>query len=172
MLLQQTQSAQVTEMLNDLVKINSDRISRYQKAIDKTNLDSDLQCVFQKIISESKKHKEQLLEKMHELGITPQDVMGISGQIHRAWMDLCVVFTGNTRKGIMASCQYNEDIIHHAYTAALSVDLDMFEDIRELIEKQLKTIKNISADIKNCRDEYYLANTTMKSFQYSPMVFS
>ncbi len=172
MQLQQTQTGHVTEVLNDLVKINSDRIIRYQKALDKSNLDSDLQCVFQKIISESKKHKDQLLKKMDELGITPQDVFAISGQIHRAWMDLCVVFTGSTRKGIMASCLYNEDIIRHAYNAALSTDLNLFEDIRDLIERQLKTINNISEDIKNCRDEYYLANTTMKSFQYNPMVFS
>src|ERR1700761_6085726 len=108
MVLQHTnQTEQVAEMLNDLLKINNDRLARYQKALEQTtNLDADLSAIFKNIIAESRSYKNELIEKMHELGIDPHPVIGsVSGQIHRAWMDLSVALSTNTRKAIMASCQ-------------------------------------------------------------------
>ncbi|MDR3680233.1 MAG: PA2169 family four-helix-bundle protein [Flavipsychrobacter sp.] len=169
---QQIKAEHVAEMLNDLVKINTDRVARYQKALDQANLDSDLACVFKNIVADSIKYKNELKDKMNELGVNPYPILGsISGQIHRAWSDLSVALSTNTRKAIMSSCQYNEDIAQHAYTAALSADFTPFDDIRQLIETQQKAMKTTSERIKKCNEEYYVTNTAMRSFQYSPMMF-
>ncbi len=168
---QQNKAEHVAEMLNDLVKINTDRVARYQKGLDMAaNLDSDLICVFENIIADSYKYKNELTEKMNELGVNPYPVLGISGQLHRAWSDLSVALSTNTRKAIMASCQYNEDIAQHAYTAALSTDFTPFDDIRQLVELQQKAMKQTSERIKKCNEEYYVINTAMRNFQYSPMM--
>ena len=42
-----TNNEQITELLNDLVKINNDRIEGYEKAADQTKAsDIDLQAIF------------------------------------------------------------------------------------------------------------------------------
>ena len=50
---------QVTELLNDLIKINNDRIAGYQRAIGEANdLDIDLKSVFDGMIKESEQYKD------------------------------------------------------------------------------------------------------------------
>jgi uncharacterized protein (TIGR02284 family) len=172
MVISNNSSQNVAEMLNDLVKINTDRITRYQKALDHPTLDSDLLIVFKNIIAESYRFKNELTGKMKDFGTDAYPVSdSISGQIHRASMDLSVVLSTNTRKAIMSSCQYNEDIAQHAYTAALNDSYGLDEHIYQLIATQLKAMKNTSDQLKKCRNEFYYENSSMRNFQYSAMMF-
>ncbi len=50
--------------LNDLVKINNDRISGYQKAAESTS-DDDLKRLFLDYIDDSKKYKSELSDHIH-----------------------------------------------------------------------------------------------------------
>ncbi len=52
--------------LNDLVKINNDRISGYQKAAESTT-DDDLKRLFLGYIDDSKKYNSQLRDHIHIL---------------------------------------------------------------------------------------------------------
>ena len=74
------------------------------------------------------------------------------GKIYRAWMDLKVAFSGNTQKAIIGSCQYNEEIALHAYTAALHVKTDMTDDVRQIIERQEAALRRVYDRIKKYRE--------------------
>ena len=57
------------EVLNDLVKINNDRVDGYKKAIDNLERDdADLKIVFQEKISESQAFHSELSAEVALLG--------------------------------------------------------------------------------------------------------
>ena len=143
-------------ILNDLIKINNERIMCYQQVIDHSaNLDTDLKLLFQEIIKEGNQLKEQLVNKILELEGNPSDGVSISGLIHRAWLDLRVTFTGSSRNAVMNFCEYNEEVAQHAYKAALNVAADMNSSIYKLIEQQQMTLKRTFASIR----EYHEARS-------------
>ncbi|MFI5195601.1 MAG: PA2169 family four-helix-bundle protein [Chitinophagales bacterium] len=140
-------------VLNDLIKINNERIVCYQQAIDHAiNLDIDFNHLFQEIIAECQRFNQQLINKINALDGNPKDNVSISGLIHRAWLDLKVTFTGNTRNAIINFCEYNEEVAQHAYKAALNVSAEMNNDIYTLIEQQQDTLKRTFASLKKCHE--------------------
>jgi len=153
MLLTYRKAEKATVVLNDLIKINNDRVICYQQAIDQsTNLDSDLKRLFKEIIAEGQKFKQELVDKIKQLEGNPKDGLTLSGMIHRAWVDLKVTFTGNTRNAMISFCEYNEEIARHAYKAALNVSAEMNKEVHELIETQIKALSRTNEAISKCHE--------------------
>ncbi|MBS1585423.1 MAG: PA2169 family four-helix-bundle protein [Bacteroidetes bacterium] len=140
---------QVCELLNDLLKINNDRIAGYQRAIGETkNLDIDLKALFEGMIKESEQYKTELAQLIGKYGGTIEDDTTTSGKIYRAWMDVKATFTGSDRKAILASCEFGEDAAQRAYESALATDLPLDEECRTLIVEQQQALKNSHDVIK------------------------
>ena len=60
------------EVLNDLIRINNDRIEGYEKAIDKANeTDVDLRAIFNRMAQESRKYANDLTTHVRGLGGDP-----------------------------------------------------------------------------------------------------
>src|ERR1700712_425559 len=108
------------EILEDLIKINNDRIDGYEKAIKELKPeDSDLQLIFLKAIDQSRRIRMFLGNELQTMGESiPSSTPG-SGSIYRAWMEVKAVFTGHTRHAVLASCEYGEDAAQKAYDSAL-----------------------------------------------------
>src|ERR1700712_1119540 len=126
-------SKEVVEVLNDLVMINNDRITGYERAIKELKQDdNDLKSLFDQMIIESQKIKSDLA---HEIQVLHGDVETGStemGKIYRAWMDVKAVFTGESRHAILANCETGEDAAQKAYRDALETDkLPLF--LREML---------------------------------------
>ncbi len=52
----------MVSVLNDLIRINNDRINGYEKAITETkDADDDLKSVFRRMADESRQHKSELI---------------------------------------------------------------------------------------------------------------
>jgi uncharacterized protein (TIGR02284 family) len=147
------------EILNDLIKINNDRIAGYERAITETrDLDIDLKATFESMIQESGRYKDELKEKVHEAGAEAEEGTTLSGKIYRAWMDVKATFTGKDRQAILDSCEFGEDAAQRAYDAALNAnDAEMNTDIRELISQQQQALKNSHDLIKKYRDAHKAA---------------
>ncbi len=148
---------QVEEMLNDLVKINNDRIAGYEKAIEEVkNLDVDLKATFQTMIAESQKYKNELVN-MIEI-VDEDDSFNdttISGKIYRAWMEVKASFSGNDRKTILDNCEFGEDAWRRAYEGALNnTDVEISADVRGLITEQYNSQKSSHDLIKKYRDAH------------------
>ena len=152
-------------VLNDLVKINQERIVCYQQSIDRSHTaDTDLKHLFNDIIAESHFFKEQLYYKINEIDGHARDNVSISGLIHRAWLDLRINFTGNTRIAIINFCEYNEEVAQHAYKAALNISVGMGNDIYTLIEQQHTTLIHTTACIKKCHFTCHFSSPAMAYF--------
>jgi uncharacterized protein (TIGR02284 family) len=143
----------LNEVLDDLVKINNDRIAGYERAIKESeDLDVDLKATFEGMIKESQQYKNDLIANMGALGGEPSQDTTLSGKIYRAWMDVKATFTGNSRKAILENCEFGEDAWRRAYEAALASDAEMSAEIRRLITEQYNSEKHAHDLIKKYRD--------------------
>ncbi|ASZ10257.1 PA2169 family four-helix-bundle protein [Chitinophaga pendula] len=139
------------EILNDLVKINNDRIEGYRKAVDQSD-DADLKALFQRMIDESQTYVGQLNKELAQSGNEPESGTTTSGKLYRTWMDVKATFTGSDRHSILSSCEYGEDAAQRAYDEALKSETPMPYDLRELIANQKGALKNSHDTIKTYRD--------------------
>jgi uncharacterized protein (TIGR02284 family) len=66
-------------------------------------------------------------------------------------MDVKATFGGDSRKAVLASCEFGEDAAQKAYKEALE-EKDLSPDVRTTIEKQKRTLREAHDKIKMMRD--------------------
>ena len=143
----------LVEVLNDLIEINNDRVTGYQKAVEETkNLDVDLQAVFNSMANDSRKYAAELTQEVNKLGGKSTTDTTTSGKIYRVWMDVKATFSGHDRQAVLENCEFGEDAAQKAYTGALSSDAEMSADVRKVITDQQATLKVAHNLIKKYRD--------------------
>ncbi len=128
------QNQKLTELLNDLIRINNDRIAGYQKAAeDAHEVDMDLLAIFHRMSDESREYATQLKAEVVKLGGDPATGTTASGKIYRAWMNVKVSFTGKDRH-------------------SLTTDGFLPMEIRQIIANQKASLKTSHDLIKKYRD--------------------
>ena len=143
----------LNELLNDLVRINNDRITGYNRAIkEASDEDVDLKGLFRSMVNESEQYVAELSNRIIKLGGSPTDDTTASGKIYRGWMDVKAVFTGSDRKALLSSCEYGEDAAQKAYNDALSSDVEIDAETRQLIMDQKTSLKKSHDMVKKYRD--------------------
>lgn len=143
----------VIETLNDLVKINYDRVKGYEKASEELkSTDVDLHAMFLSMASDSKQYITSLNQRIVSLGGEADNDSSISGDIHRTWMDIKNAFTGHDRTAILESCEFGEDAIQKAYKEALETDSGLDAETRLLISNQKASLKESHDTVKKYRD--------------------
>lgn len=139
------------EILNDLIQINNDRITGYEKAANETKIkDTDLQVLFHEMAAESRKYVSELSTHVQLKEGEPEKGTTWKGKIYRTWMDVKATFSGKDRKAILASCEYGEDAAQSAYQEAFHEDLPA--EVRQLITTQKSSLKKSHDKIKKMRD--------------------
>jgi uncharacterized protein (TIGR02284 family) len=142
------------EVLNDLIQINNDRITGYEKAIRETKPeDDDLKVLYATMIAESHRNKIALASEVQAMGAEVEQGTTTSGKIYRAWMDVKTLFTGHNRHTILANCEAGEDAAQRAYRTALEHEA-LPAYIRELLVRQEESLKAGHDEIKALRDQY------------------
>ncbi len=143
---------EVIEVLNDLIEINNDRITGYERALKELKEDSsDLKALFEGYIDQSRNIRNELGTEVQVLHGTMEDGTTNSGKIYRAWMDVKAVFTGHDRHAVLENCEAGEDAAQKAYKFALNTEgLPAF--IVELISKQQIELKGAHDEVKALRD--------------------
>ncbi|CAN5582727.1 PA2169 family four-helix-bundle protein [soil metagenome] len=142
---------EVTQVLNDLLKINNDRIREYRKGIREI-VDFDWRTIFLTNIDESKKFGNELALAIINLGGNPETgSTTTSGKIYRFWTELKDTFTGTDRESILNECEFVEDGVLLAYTRALEHE-DLTIELNLLIKKQLASLRTAYVIINKYRD--------------------
>lgn len=139
------------EVLNDLLRINHDRIEGYKRAMDELETDSgDLKTVFARMISQSEKYAMHLTAAISQLGEDTAKDTTLSGKIYRAWMDIKAGLSSNDRKSVLENCEGGEDAAQRAYKDAM--DEDLTSELFDMIQTQQQELKNSHDEIKALRD--------------------
>jgi uncharacterized protein (TIGR02284 family) len=143
----------ITSILNDLIRINNDRVIGYEKALDELKAgDADLKVLFQRYTTESRQYAQELTTEVSRLGGEPTDGTTNSGKIYRVWMDLKAAIAGKDRKAILENCEFGEDAAQKAYDLALNADVELEPSLRDLIVSQKATLKTGHDEVKRLRD--------------------
>jgi uncharacterized protein (TIGR02284 family) len=146
------------EVLNDLIRINNDRIVGYEKASDEArDVDVDLRAIFKRMAEESRQYAAELTQEVVKLGGEPATGTTSSGKIYRVWMDMKATFSGSSRQAILENCEFGEDAAQKAYESALKSD-DLTSDVRQLIANQKSSLKTSHDVIKKYRDVHAAVN--------------
>jgi uncharacterized protein (TIGR02284 family) len=144
---------EIIGVLNDLIKINNDRIVGYERAVNESkDKDVDMIAVFNKMADQSRKYVTELVQEVGRLGGEAAKDTTVSGKIYRVWMDMKSAITGKDRESIIGSCEYGEDVAQRAYEAALESDAYMSTEIRQMITNQKSELKESHDTIKKYRD--------------------
>jgi uncharacterized protein (TIGR02284 family) len=151
----------LAEVLNDLIRINNDRIEGYQKAIeDAGDSDIDLKVIFSRMIDESRQYISQLSHEVFKLGQEPASgSTTVSGKIYRAWMDIKSKLAGTDRLSLLELCENGEYAAQKAYQQALISDETLSIDIRQLIARQKELLKESHDTIRRFRDMHKKSNS-------------
>src|SRR5688572_24984900 len=139
-----------SEVLKDLIRINNDRVTGYSKAAAQAK-DNDLQSLFSQLAQQSRQFASELRSLLTDSEKDVVDETTTAGKIYRAWMDVKATFGGDTRKGVLASCEFGEDAAQKAYKDALNED-DLTIDVRATIESQKAILRQAHDKIKMMRD--------------------
>lgn len=149
----------LAEVLNDLIRINNDRIDGYEKALAEIkDIDLDLRGIFQKMANESRENVTELSSEVSKLGGEIATGTTGSGKIYRVWMDIKATFTGHDRESVLESCEYGEDAAQEAYDDALAADADIPTDVRQIITSQKASLLESHNLIKKYRDMQHAVN--------------
>jgi uncharacterized protein (TIGR02284 family) len=149
----------LTEVLNDLIRINNDRIVGYEKASDEArNIDIDLRAIFTRMADESRQYAAELTQQVIRSGGEPATGTTNSGKIYRVWMDVKATFSGSTRQAILENCEFGEDAAQKAYDSALQSDAELPTEVRQLIANQKSSLKTSHDVIKKYRDMHAAVN--------------
>lgn len=141
-----------TEILNDLIQINNDRVTGYQKATEELAAeDGDLKSLFAQMIRQSNQHKAALTQEVQVLGAMAETGTTTSGKIYRAWMDLKAAFSGGDRKTVLNNCEFGEDAAQKAYQTALDTE-GLSANLRSTIADQKADLRSSHDQIKALRD--------------------
>jgi len=143
----------LVEVLNDLIKINNDRIIGYEKASEEIKAsDIDLHAMFLKMGSDSKDYARELSNSVVKLGREPATDTTVSGKIYRKWMDVKAAFASKERLSVLEACEFGEDAAQKAYETALGSDAEMNAETRQMIMDQKASLRSSHDVIKKYRD--------------------
>jgi uncharacterized protein (TIGR02284 family) len=143
----------VTGLVNDLIRINNDRIVGYEKAMEELKPeDADLKSLCIRYIAESRVYLNELTHEVTRLGGDPADGTTNSGKVYRVWMDVKAAVNGNDRKTILNNCEFGEDAAQKAYDMALNNDVELEAPLRDMLVKQKAQLKMAHDEVKRLRD--------------------
>lgn len=149
----ETNDSQTITLLNDLIRINNDRIEGYERAVNDTD-DAQLKSLFHTMAQESRKIRNELLGEVIKLGGTPEEGTTVSGKIFRIWMDFKSAVAGKERKAIISSCEFGEDAALHEYNKVL--------DCGKLPSQYFTMVKDQHRVLHQSHDRIKLLRDTVK----------
>ena len=133
---------EIVDDLNDLVKINNDRIHGYEESI-KDSKDTQLNDLFRHMIIQSEQFRSQLADHIVRIdgtAVADFDSTDLTSQLHRAWIDIKTAVTGKDRSTILSSVEFGENAAVEAYEDAISKD-HIPAYVKEDLQKQLSELR-------------------------------
>ena len=139
--------------LNDLIRINNDRITGYENRLDFT-LDTDLENIFLRFIYQSRQNIFDITRCISYLGGKPDSGTKLSGKFYHAWTDLRSKIIKQNRQTLLDYCEYTEDVAKSAYRKALDDnELHSDKNILVLLKTEFEDLKRSHSLIMGLRND-------------------
>ncbi|TFF35555.1 DUF892 family protein [Mucilaginibacter psychrotolerans] len=147
-------SEKAFDVINDLIKINNDRVTGFQKAgTDLKDDDNGLIAVFNKLAGESQQYVTELTDIAQQYGGEAAVGTSTTGDLHRAWIDIKGTFTGNDLLAILNECERGEDAAKAAYRDSLDPENELSPELAQVLQIQQQGINEGHDLIKSLHDQ-------------------
>lgn len=140
------------EVVSNLIELNNDRVDGFEKALkDLGEGNTDLKSLFEYYSQQSRRFSQELAAVGAQSGADTDTGNSVSGTLHRAWIDVKALFTGNDREAILNECERGEDVIKKAYRDALAEN-SLTPAALQVVTAQSQEINQAHDRIKALRD--------------------
>ena len=140
------------DSLNDLVRINNDRIQGFEKAIE-DNEDSSLNAQFRQMVVQSQRFRSELADHIVRLdgkAVSDATSTDFSSKIHRAWIDIKAAVSGKDRDTVLSSVEFGENAAVEAYEEAID-DEDLPHYVKDVLQNHLTELRTSLEQVKALR---------------------
>lgn len=146
-------SKSIIELLNDLVRINIDRVAAYEKgAHAEKAVDPGVRNIFYKLAMESRSYISELHAEVLHLGGTPVGSSRIWGEIYQFWLELKADFIGKDTQSLLIASEFGEDAVQKTYQQVLDKWTDLPYNVLSLIKDQQLALKRAFDLVKRYHD--------------------
>ena len=150
------QYAELINVLNDLIRINSDRVRELKKRINDLENHSQLAPLFKCLIKESQEFKEQLmLEVVKKGGAALSKATDNTGRIYNSWKELKNWLLLKKDLSVLEMVQFDAKAALKVYKEALFAVANIPADTLDLIATQKAHLR---ADCEKIETELMLNN--------------
>ena len=138
----------VTEILNELLMINNDRIGIYRMVVRKIG-EHDLKVVFQDAIRESKRIQSTLSLEIFKRNSLPNvDGTTWSGKLYLFWLEVKDLVNITDEDSVNDACKFSEFCVEKAYQEALKND-EVYGELGYLLNQQIETLRRSHQILRN-----------------------
>lgn len=145
------ENSKTISVLNDLLHITNDRIKGFERVEGKVwESYSDLKGEYDKMISQSKIMKNEIINLITERGGKPdEDTSSLAGNLHRTWIDIknSLPVTNNDQE-TLENVVFGEKHAIEAYDNALK-SCDLCAESSKVIADQLKQLRVSYSQFRN-----------------------
>ncbi|RZI44788.1 PA2169 family four-helix-bundle protein [Herbaspirillum sp. HC18] len=144
-------SDETISTLNDLIETCKDgEEGFYTCAADVS--DPQLKAFFSNCARTCASAALELQELVRQYGGDPENSTSLGGAVHRRWIDIKALVTGEDEKAVLKECERGEDIAVASYRNALGKTLP--SDVRVVVERQYEGALKNHDQVKRLRDQY------------------
>lgn len=143
--------------LNNLIQTCKDGENGFNEAAQGVST-ADLKDVFMRYSQQRSQFASELQEEVSKIGGNPETSGSIAASLHRGWIDIKSVVTGQDEGAILSECERGEDSAVQAYQNALKEALP--SEVNSIVERQYTQVKEAHDRIKGLRN---MSNATSGS---------
>jgi uncharacterized protein (TIGR02284 family) len=144
-----TSNDDVISTINGLIQTCKDGQEGFQESAEAIQ-DSQLKSVFYEFGQQRAQFTGELQTLVRELGGDPEDSGSFSGAIHRGWINLKSVVTGQDDAAILNEAERGEDVAKSAYKNALEQNLPA--NVASVVQEQYAAVQAAHDQVKALRD--------------------
>ena len=141
----------VIDTLNKLIDTCKDGEYSFRTSAEHVRSEH-LRSVFLERAESCRQGATELQQAVVRCGGEPDEHSSASGTLHRGWLGLKGVLTGDRDQAALNECERGEDAALARYREALKQDLP--SDIAEIVQRQYEGVKRNHDQIRSLRDAH------------------
>lgn len=143
------QNDQEISVLNNLIETCKDGELGFKTAAEGLK-SSVLKTKFLEYSRERGAMARELQNEVSRLGGDPEKSGSMSGSMHRGWLDIKAIVTGNDDHAILAEAERGEDVAKSAYENALKESLSA--TVQMIVQQHAAKVRSAHDAVRDLRD--------------------
>jgi uncharacterized protein (TIGR02284 family) len=145
------QNVEVVAVLNSLIETCKDGEAGFRTCADDIK-SPQLKLFFQNRAQSCASAAEDLQQLVRDLGGVPDKHGGLSGLLHRRWVDIKSLITNHDEAAVLEECERGEESAVTSYSQALQKELPV--EVRGVVDRQYRGALHNYEQVRRLREQY------------------